>query len=459
MRKANLKNLNTKEKRYLHPNLERQEMSETTIITCPKCKAEIPLTESLAAPIIEEARKEFEERLAEKEGEFTQKEKELRNREKSLTAAQRNFEEEIDHRVSETLENELERIKQEESAKAQRKAEALLSEKDGELAELQGQLNSRNEKLAEAQKAQAELIILKRDLEDKEREIDLTIQTKIQEGLAEVRDRAASEAEMQASLKLAGKDETIRSMGSTIKELQRKAEQGSQQLQGEAQEIVLKNLLESKFPTDNIGSVSKGEFGGDVLHGVYGQGGQICGLILWESKRTKTWNNSWLEKLRRDRRAAKADIAVIVSETMPKGVDTFALIDGVWVVSLRFVLPLAMVLRMGLFEVSQARQTAEGQQTKTEMVYQYLTGTGFRNRVTAIVEAFIAMQDDLRKERRAIQRQWAKREMQLDKALEAASGMYGDLQAIAGQSLQEIEGLEFHELEAGEDDDEPNSDY
>jgi len=226
-----------------------------------------------------------------------------------------------------------------------------------------------------------------------------------------------------------------------------KAEQGSQQLQGEVQELELENLLSLKFPYDTIEPVDKGEFGGDVLQRVAGSGGQPSGTILWESKRTKNWSDGWLVKLRGDQRTAKAEIAVIVSQALPKGVETFDLIDGVWVTHPRAALPVAAILRQSLMEVALARQSSEGQQTKTEMVYQYLTGSRFRQRVEAIVEAFSTMQEDLDKERRVIMRQWAKRDAQIERVMNATVGMYGDLQGIAGKSLQEIEGLELHALD------------
>jgi len=206
-------------------------------------------------------------------------------------------------------------------------------------------------------------------------------------------------------------------------------------------ELELENLLRAKFPFDSIEPVPKGEFGGDVLHRVVSQSGQPSGTILWESKRTKNWSDTWLAKLREDQRTAKAEIAVIVSQVLPKGVESFEMVDGVWVTHPRAAMPIAFILRQSLQDLSLARQASEGQQTKTEMIYQYLTGPRFRHRVEAIVEAFSTMQEDLDKERKAIMKQWAKRETQIERVMGATVGMYGDLQGIAGKSLQEIEGL------------------
>ena len=185
-----------------------------------------------------------------------------------------------------------------------------------------------------------------------------------------------------------------------------------------------------------------------MVQRVVGAGGQPSGTILWESKRTKNWSDSWLVKLREDQRTAKAEIAVIVSQVLPKGVETFEMVDGIWVTHPRAALPVAAILRQSLLEIAMVRQASDGQQTKTEMVYQYLTGPRFRQRVEAIVEAFSTMQEDLDKERNAIMKQWAKREEQIERVMGATVGMYGDLQGIAGKSLQEIKGLELPALDA-----------
>ena len=413
-------------------------MTEPTI-TCPNCKTEIKLTESLAAPLIEATRRGFEQRLAQKDADVAKREAEIKNREEALAKAK----EAIDDQVAEKLKLERGKISADEAKKAKAAAATDLEQKAREIVDLQEVLKSREEKLAEAQNAQAELIKKQRELDDARRELELTVEKRVQEGLTEVRTLAKREAEEGLKLKVMEKDQTITSMQKTIEELKQKAEQGSQQLQGEVQELELENLLRAKFPFDTIEPVPKGEFGGDALQRVVSPSGQQCGTILWESKRTRNWSDGWLAKLREDQRTAKADISVLVSQALPKGVESFEVIDGVWVTSPRAALPVATVLRHTLLQVSMARQVSEGQQTKTEMVYQYLTGPRFRHRVEAIVEAFSSMQKDLTDEKKAMNRQWAKREVQLNNVLQSTAGMYGDLQGIAGKSLQEIEGLEL----------------
>ena len=428
-----------------HSELIGDAMIEPTII-CPKCKTEILLTESLAAPLVEATRQQFEEKLSKKDEEIAQREQVLRDKEKQVSEAKRGLEQQVTDQVAVQLKSERQRVIEEESKRAKQASAAELESKTRELADLQEVLNSREEKLAEAQNAQADLIKKQRELDDARRELELTVAKRVQDGLSEVRTQAKREAEEGLKLKVAEKDQTIASMQQKIEELKQKAEQGSQQLQGEVLELELESLLRAKFPFDTIEPVPKGEFGGDTLQRVVSQSGLMSGTILWESKRTKNWSSGWLVKLREDQRTAKAEISVLVSQALPDGIETFDVIDGVWVTHPRAILPVATILRHTLLQVSNARLISEGQQTKAEMVYQYLTGPRFKQRVEAIVEAFSSMQEDLDKERKAIMKQWAKRDEQIERVMNATVGMYGDLQGIAGKSIQEIEGLELPAL-------------
>jgi hypothetical protein len=418
------------------------------IITCPKCKTEIKLTESLAAPLIAATRLQFEKELAQRDSEVAQREQAMRDKEKALAEDKRKLDEHVADQVASQLKTERARVAAEEAKKAKAAAATEMEGKARELADLQDVLKAQDVKLAEAQKAQADLIKKQRELDDAKRELDLTIEKRVQDGLMEVRSQAKREAEDGMRLKVAEKDQAIASMQQKIEELKQKAEQGSQQLQGEALELELEHLLRSKFPFDLVEPVPKGEFGGDALHRINSPSGMACGSILWESKRTRNWSDSWLAKLREDQRTAKAEVCVLVSQALPKGVETFDLLDGVWITSPRAAIPVATMLRQGLLEVTQTRALSVGQQTKAEMVYQYLTGPRFKQRVEAIVEAFSSMQEDLDKERKVITKQWAKRQEQIERVMGATVGMYGDLQGIAGRSLQEIEGLELNLLDS-----------
>ncbi len=420
-------------------------MNEPTII-CPNCSSELKLTESLAAPLLAATRRDFEKRLAQKDADVAKRETAIRDREQALSRQQATLEEQIAQRVN----DERGKIAAEEAKRARQVLQADLNQKARDLAGLQDVLKDRDAKLAEAQKTQAELLRkqrelddAKRELDDAKRELDLTVEKRVQAGLAAPRTQAKQEAEEALGLKVAEKEQTIAAMQKQIEDLKRRAEQGSQQLQGEILELALEALLTTRFPRDLVEPVPKGDHGGDVLHRVCGPTGQACGTILWESKRTKNWSDNWLSKLREDQRAAKAEIAIIVSQALPKAVESFELLDGVWVAHPRVAVPVAVMLRQGLIDIAAARSAGEGQQSKMEMMYQYLTGPRFRQRVQAIVEAFSSMQDDLDRERKVITKQWAKREEQIERVMQATVGMYGDLQGIAGKTLQEIEGLDL----------------
>jgi hypothetical protein len=437
-------------------------MSEPTI-SCPKCGAEIKLTESLAAPLVAATRAEFERRLTEKEREAQEKlaakeadaaakEKAIREREEAVRRAQ----ETVEARVAERLKADRAAIAAEEARKARAAAAADLEAKTGEVSLLKKTLEENNAKLAAAQKAQAEVMKKERELEDARREMALTVERKVQAELATVREKTRAETEAGAKEALAEreralseKDLKIAAMKKQLEDVQRRAEQSSPQLTGEVLELHLESMLRMKFPLDRIEEVPKGEFGGDVLQAVRAPTGMECGTILWESKRTKHWSDGWLGKLKDDQRAAKAEAAILISQTLPKEVETFGHVDGVWVADPRYAVPLALALRQGLMAVAAARQASAGQASKMQIVYQYLTGPQFRQRVQGIVEKFTELSDDLRKERKFMTNSWAKREKQIQRVIESTMGMYGDLQGIAGKALPEMEEVRMLE-EKGE---------
>ncbi len=410
-------------------------MNEPLII-CPNCKAEIKLTESLAAPLVESTRRQFEERLKKQEQEISARE-----------AAVKKEQEAIEAQVAAKLKAERAAIVAAEAKKAREAVSDELAKAQQEKAATEELLENRNRKLAEAQKIEIELRRDRQSLQDEKEQFEVTKQRALDEERGKIREAAQKDADEQSRLKLAEKEKTISDLQGKLQEALRKAEQGSQQLQGEVSELELEGLLRLNFPTDLIEPVAKGEFGGDVLQRVMGPLGQSCGSILWESKRTKNWTDGWLPKLREDQRAAKAEIALLVTQALPRGTEVFNLIDGVCVTEPRCAIPVAIMLRQSLIDVAKARLAREGQQTKMELVYQYLTGPGFRHRVEAIVEKFSDMREDLEKERKAMTKLWAKRDGQIRGVIEATAGMYGDLQGIAGRSFQEIEGLSLPAIE------------
>ncbi len=429
-------------------------------IECPHCHKSFKLNETLAAPLIEQTRRKFERDYEEKEEALEERRKAFNDEQKAVEKARKEVEkeraalakrqEQIDEQIAEQVEEQRAAIGREAAEKAKQKFEEKLAEHDEEKAELEEQIKEKDEKLAEARKQEAEFRRKQRDLDDKIKAADVELEKRVGEALGPERDKAKREAEEQQRLRIAEKDKTIGELQEKLEEAIRKAEQGSQRVQGEVQELDLEATLRAAFPRDTIEGIAKGQSGADVLHRVLGNVGQVCGSILWESKRTIRWNDGWLAKLRQDQRAAKAEIAVIVSDTMPDGVDHFEQVDGVWVSTLALAVPLAMALRAGLVDTSTARCASEGQQTKMAILYQYLTGPQFKQRVQAIFEGFKALKDDLESEKRATQRRWAMKEKQLEIVMLATTGMYGDLQGIAGKTLPEIEGLEVPLLEQGE---------
>ncbi|MCW0047672.1 DUF2130 domain-containing protein [Brevundimonas sp. BT-123] len=423
-------------------------MNEPTI-TCPSCKSDIKLTESLAGPLVEQTRRQFVEQLNEKDR-LVEKVQADVAAEKKRVELERQA---IEATVAARMDDARKQIATDEAERAKRIVAADIEERDRKFAELQETLASREEKLKLSQAAEAEMLKKQRELDDKLREADLAVQRQVNEGLEAARAAAKQEAEDALSLKVKERDTQIASMQQKIEELKKKAEQGSQQLQGEAQELMLEDMLRARFPFDQIEPVGKGEFGGDVLQRVVNPAGQVCGSILWETKRTRTWSDGWLSKLKGDLRAAKADLALIVSHALPKDIETFGQMEGVWITGPKCAMPVAMSLRESLVLMNGVRAAGEGQQTKSALMYDYLTGPRFRHRIEAVVEKFSEMQDDLASERKATMKRWAKREQQLHTVLDSTAGLYGDLQGIAGRSMLEIEALEAPLLEGPDDED------
>lgn len=235
-------------------------------------------------------------------------------------------------------------------------------------------------------------------------------------------------------------------------ELRRRMEQGSQQAQGEALELTLEAELAFRFPTDRVEPIANGAYGADILHTIIMADGRNCGSITWETKNAQSWNSKWLEKLRMDVISSKSEFGVLVSTALPEGVKYFDQIDGMYVCSLAVWFAVATMLRQQIINLAFARASAEGRDQKMDVVYGYLTGPEFRERVNAIIQTFVGMQDQLNQEKRALMKHWSRREKQIQAVLNGLSGMYGDLQGIIGTaSLPEIETLEITDLDDEED--------
>jgi hypothetical protein len=237
------------------------------------------------------------------------------------------------------------------------------------------------------------------------------------------------------------KDKIIADMRAQVDELRRKADTGSAQLRGEVQELMLEKMLKSAFPSDRIVPVEKGRAGGDALHEVIGLSGKPAGAVLYESKNTRAWSSEWLSKAKQDMRAAKAALCVIVTAALPKGVETFDRIDGVFVVSLRCVLPLAHVLRQVLIDIAVIRATTKQGDGAAEKLLDYITGQQFHSRVAAVLEGCITIQTDLDADKRATSRRWARSQQHIDAVVQNTGAIFGDIQGLLGGALPGVAGL------------------
>ena len=417
-------------------------MLHETSITCPSCHVEFPLTETLAQPFITAERAKIQRETQERATALNKHEQDLSQRRKALDDLKRELDVrqgEIDAAVEQKLRAERDVL----ATAAEKKAAAAYADR---LSAVEQELAAKQVRLAEAENAELALRKERRQLEEEKQRLELEVERRLQAERLRIREATQKEEEQSYLLKLAEKEKVISDMKKQVEELRRKAEQGSQQLQGEVLELELEAMLRAAFPADVIEEVPKGRNGGDVIHKVVGPNGLQCGVILWESKRTRSWSDTWLAKTREDVRLAGASVGAIVTTAMPKGVDTFDRLESVWVAAMRCALPLAKALRHALIEAAMAKVVTQGKDEKAELIYKYLTGPLFRNRVSAIVEACVSMQDDLEAEKRALTKHWAKRERRLELLMNGTAGMYGDLQGLAGRSMPELHGLQIPQL-------------
>ena len=384
------------------------------VIKCPNCGIDIPISEVLTHQIKDRLKSESEaELIAEKK------------------------------RLNEVF--------KEEKAKIQVEAEKKAGEKIGvELEDLKCQVAEKERKISEAQELELKMRKQQRELEEKAKAQELEIARKLDAEREKIKQEASAQFSEQHRLKDAERDKTIKDLQQALEEAQRKASQGSMQLQGEVLELDLENLLRSTFPFDEILEVPKGIQGADVIHKVYNSNHKPCGIILWEAKRTKSWSDGWLQKLKDDQRELGADVAVIITEAMPKEVEDFAPVSGVWVTRFSLAMGLATALRQQLIEVAFARQGAEGKGEKMEVLYDYFSGSEFRQKIEAIVETYSMMQAQLDREKRAMAKIWKEREKQNSRIIANTAQVYGAVRGIIGASLPELELLELGPVETSQ---------
>jgi hypothetical protein len=436
-------------------------------IKCPKCGTEIRISQILSQDIETEVQQRYEKKMedwkkdeldrartqsAKEASELLSKQiekykKDIEDRDKQINennARENEFakrEEELKIRETKVTE-ELEKGRRLIEDQATKKAQESIRVK---VADLEMSVKEKEERLQKAEQNELELRKAKRELEEDKKTFELKMERTLDQERQKITEKAKSEVEEGHKLKDMEKDKQLEDMKKQIEELKRKAEQGSQKIQGEVLELELEKILRDEFQFDEIEPVSAGVRGGDIIHTVKTQSGRICGKILWESKRTRNWSDTWIQKVKDDQREAKADLATIVSEALPKGFHHFRQIEGVWVTDLPSVLSLAVALRFMLIQIATTRELQTGKEEKMEIVYNYLTGSEFRNRVQAIVEAFISLRRDLDSEKRAMESIWAKREKQIERVVLNISGMHGDLEGIVGATLPSVKLLELPE--------------
>jgi hypothetical protein len=444
-----------------------------THIRCPNCGYEIPISEALSAQIraelesslkaghearLKQAIADAERRAqgalgieladlrarlaegAEKARTAEERELTLRKEKRDLAEAQGRLAEQIRTEVEERLrEDEAQRIAQAAAAAETRvREEGVLV-----LKQLQDDLATQREKTRLAQEAELALRKDKAALEERARELDLEVARKLDAAKTELETAIRKSAAEEQDLKLKEKEKTIHDLRTALEDAKRRSELGSQELQGEVLEVDIQARLERQFPADRIEPVLKGARGADIQQRVRNDRLEDCGLILWETKNAKNWAPAWIDKLKQDQRTAGAAAAVLVSAALPDGLEGFGRIDGIWVAGLKLWPAVAVALREQLIAVSYVRAASAGKSEKMELLYEYLAGTEFRQRVEAIVEAFEAMQTQLNRERRAMEKQWAEREKQIARVVGSTSAMYGALQGIVGAGLPSIPALEL----------------
>lgn len=405
-------------------------MSEPTL-KCPKCGCRIELTTAF--------RQEIEATtVARIEAEHRAREEALRREHaNALDAARKKAADEARAAAQKAVD--------EARAAAKKAADEARAAVEGavtqELADLKARVQERDRQLADMRKAELDLRKRARALEDKEAQLELELARKLdaeRKAIAAAAEQRAADAQRE---KLAQKDLQLDALRRQVEDMQRRIEQGSQQTQGEASELQLEQALAAAFEDDGIAPVGKGVRGADIIQEVRDRSRRACGVIVWERKNTKAWNRCWTTKLKEDTRALKGDVAVLVSHALPDGVETFGFVDGVWVVTPALALPLAAVLRSSLVEVSQVRRSAAGKHDTKELLYAYFTSTTFRQRIQAIVDSVIQMKTDLDAERRAMERLWKKRGVEIERVVANFASMYGDLQGFAGKALPDVPAL------------------
>lgn len=401
-------------------------------IQCPNCGQEIDVNDVLAHRIENRLRGELEGKRREQEEQVRARMEEVGRQQAALKEAQ-------ERQARETEEAIALGIKEREAELAQQLKNRLESEQEEKIGSLERELGEKNEKLKAYHRAQADIARLKREKD----ELSDVVRAEAERKLTREREQIKRSLEEKARLDMAERDKVISDLNQKLQDAQRRAEQGSTQLQGEVQELAIEDWLRARFPLDTVEEIKKGARGADCLQTVHTRNRQNCGTIYYESKRAKAFQPGWIEKFRQDIREKGADAGVLVTQAMPPDMDGMGLRDGIWICSFEEFGNLAVVLRDGIIRLSEAVAARENRGDKMGMLYDYLTGNEFRQQVEAIVEGFTQMQTDLESEKRSMQTIWKKREKQIEKVLLSTNHMYGSIRGIAGNTIPRVSLLEL----------------
>jgi hypothetical protein len=410
--------------------------SLTTKILCPNCGTEINVSDVLRHQVEEQLTRQFEEEFAAQRQQLESARGTLEEQQKELEEQQQRQQELVAGAIAEGLSKEKETLQKQ-------LREQALEENAEAIKVLQEELKEKSVQLQELNKTRAEVERIKREKEELRDVLQVDFEKRTSELLAEKTTKIRKDEQARVQLTVAERDKVIQQLKDQLQEAQRQAEQGSMQLQGEVQELAIEDWLRQQFPLDTIEEIRKGERGADCLQTVNVRHQGNCGTIYYESKRTKHFQPAWLEKFRHDIRERKADIGVLVTQTMPADMERMGLRDGVWICSFEEFRGLALVLRESLIRLSQAITVQENRGEKMALLYDYLTGHEFRLQLEAIVEGFSQMQQDLNRERNAMQRHWRQREKQIEKVMLSTAQMVGSIRGIAGSAVRTLPLLEL----------------
>ena len=418
-----------------------------TEIKCPKCGFGFPMEEAVS----EEYKKDLQQKMMAYK---KQKDEELRKYREENERKERTLQEQLEKKQEEydkKLVEERTRIRQ---AMEEGLRKNIRADFENQVELLKSSQRESEEKLKMARQRELDYLRKEQELLSKEQELQITIQKQLIEERKTLSEQVRKEElekgafrETELQLKMKELEKQLEDQKKLADEMKRKAEQGSMQLQGEAQELLLEDLLRENFPHDLVAEVGKGVEGADCMLVVRSHTGVEFGKIIFESKRAKGWNNNWLEKLRNDMRNKQADLAVLVTQVFPKNMECFGERDGVWICSFKEVMGLTSALRNAIIRIAETKKTEENKGEKMQMLYNFLTGTEFRQQIEAIVEGFTEMEQSIMKERIMMEKIWKERKKQLDKVLINTAGMYGSIKGIAGASVGSIPLLEGGEGE------------